>query len=232
MKLQKMSEWRRRYGPWAVVTGASRGIGKELARELATRGFSLVLAAQDGDRLGEMEAALLEDWHLETVLVAADLSTHEGNEALFAACLDRDVGLFVGNAGFGSSGDFADRDIENEMAMIDLNVRFLAQQAHFFANQFRRRGCGGLILLSSIVSWQGVPRAANYAATKAYVQSLAEGLSRELHKDRVDVLSSAPAQVDTDFLETAGMKGSGVSARVVARNTLNALGRRTTVYPH
>ena len=91
---------------------------------------------------------------------------------------------------------------------------------------------GGLIFLSSIVAWQGVPRAANYAATKAYVQSLAEGLSREVGSLGVDVLSAAPAQVATGFGTRADMQMTGADPALVARNTLDALGRKTLVIPH
>ncbi|MEM8982988.1 MAG: SDR family NAD(P)-dependent oxidoreductase [Pseudomonadota bacterium] len=230
-RLQRTA-WRNRYGPWAIVTGASRGIGHALALDLASRGLNVILAARDDTELNELATVIHERHQVDVDVVIEDLATDAGTDALISAADCRDVGLFVGNAGIGSSGPFADSDINNELTMIDLNVRSLARQTFYFANRFRRRGSGGLILLSSIVCWQGVPRATNYAATKAYVQSFAEGLSRELRKDGVDVLASAPAPVDTAFLARADMRANGVSPTVVARNTLNALGRKTTVYPH
>lgn len=116
--------------------------------------------------------------------------------------------------------------------MIDLNARSLARQIHHFANQFKSRGRGVIVLLSSIVSSQGVSHAANYAATKANVQSLGEALHRELRPHGIDVLSSAPAQVNTVFMIRADMRGSGANTKAVAENTLNALGKKSTVYPH
>lgn len=230
--IRRSNVWLRRYGPWAVVTGASQGIGREVALTLAARGCNLILVARDNIKLKKLENELNDLYVMETRVVSADLSTEEGASTLFKASSDVDVGLFVASAGCGSSGGFADADIDSELAMIDLNVRGIAEQIHHFANRFRFRGCGGIVLFGSIVGWQGVPRAANYAATKAYVQTLAEGLSRELRKDGVDVLASAPAQVETGFMQRANMRAQGVSPKVVAVNTINALGKRTTVYPH
>lgn len=223
---------RERYGAWAVVTGASGGIGLEIAREVAARGLNVVLAARNADKLDRLSSQLIQTHSVETRSAAVDLATPEGTRLLEQAVSGLDVGLFVGNAGFGTSGAFVNADMTNELAMIDLNVRHLAQQVHFFANLMRPRRAGGIILMSSIVSWQGVPRAANYAATKAYVQSLAEGLHRELQAEGIDVLTSAPAQVATGFMERADMRGDGADAGLVARKTLDALGRRATVYPH
>ena len=225
-------QWIERYGPWAVVTGASSGIGRELSRQLGARGMNLVLAARSTDKLEKLKSELQSQYALDILCVTADLGTGPGIQALIDACTSLDIGLFIGNAGFGTSGPFIDSELENELSMIDLNVRSLAAQTHHFANQMRQRGSGGIILLSSIVSWQGVPQAANYAATKAYVQSLAEALSRELPEQGIDVLSSAPAQVSTGFMQRANMRSDGADPEVIAKKTLEALGKKTTVYPH
>lgn len=229
MKLN--NNWNDKYGPWAVVTGASSGIGAELAKALAKRGLNVVLSARNSDSLNTL-ATELQSTGVETRVIVADLSNAEGTTELLTQCQSLDIGLFIANAGFGTSGDFIDGDLETELNMIDLNTRFLARQTHHFANQFKSRGRGGIVLLSSIVSWQGVPRAANYAATKAYVQSLGEALHRELKPHGIDVLSSAPAQVNTEFMTRADMRSGGANARAVAENTLNALGKKSTVYPH
>ena len=118
------------------------------------------------------------------------------------------------------------------LGMIDVNCRALAQSAQDFARRFVARGRGALILMSSLVAFQGVPRAANYAATKAYVQTLAEGLSVELKGKGVEVLASAPGPVVSGFGARSGMKiVNGQTPEQVARGTLRALGRRTTVTP-
>ncbi|MBI1262742.1 MAG: SDR family NAD(P)-dependent oxidoreductase [Rhizobiales bacterium] len=225
-------EWQTRYGPWAVVTGSSNGIGLEIAKGLARRGLNLVLLARNGEALKAISTDLEAKYGIETRPVPADLSEAAGFKAMVEATCDLDIGLLIANAGFGTSGPFIDSDLATELSMIDLNIRALAEQTHHFARRLRARKTGGIILLSSIVSWQGVPGAANYAATKAYVQSLAEALNRELKPLGIDVLASAPAQVSTGFNERANMQGDGASPSVVAENTLKALGKRVTTYPH
>jgi uncharacterized protein len=116
--------------------------------------------------------------------------------------------------------------------MIDVNCRAVVEHTHLFARRMRVRGRGGLVLLGSLVGFQGVPRAATYAATKAFVQSLAEALAHELRPHGIDVLSSAPGPVDSGFAARAGMRmGRAVTPEQVARGTIAALGKRTTTRP-
>jgi uncharacterized protein len=221
-----------RYGPWAVVTGASDGIGRAVARELAAAGVHLVLAARRKDVLDTLGAELSARHGVETRCVGVDLSERAGVEALLAGTLDLDVGLLVAAAGFGTSGAFLESSVETELVMIDVNCRAVAALSHAFGRRFVARGRGGLVLLSSLVAFQGVPRAANYAATKAYVQSLAEGLRIELAPQGVDVVASAPGPVHSGFGARASMRMSlAQSPEEVARGTLAALGRWGTVRP-
>lgn len=217
-----------KYGPWAVVTGASDGIGREFALRLAEHGLNLVLVARRGDVLDELARSL----PVTTRVVAADLAQPAGIASVLSACQDLDVGLLVAAAGFGTSGAFVDSDLERELAMIDVNCRAVAALTHHFGAAFAKRGHGGIVLMSSLVAFQGVPRAANYAATKAYVQSLAEGLRVELGPLGVDVLSSAPGPVRSGFGRGADMQMAlaGTPAGVVT-GTLAALGRTGTVRP-
>lgn len=221
-----------RYGPWAAVTGASDGIGEAFALELGRRGFGVVLAARRRDRLEEVASRIAAMSGRQPVIVAADLATPEGLEDLFAAARPLDVGLLVCSAGFGTSGAFAQADPQVERAMARLNCESLALTTHHFAGRLARRGSGGIVLMSSLVAFQGVPRAAHYAATKAYVQTLAEGIRRELAPAGVDVLACAPGPVASGFAARAAMTmGRTETPEVVARETLAALGRRTTVRP-
>lgn len=220
-----------RYGPWVVVTGASDGIGRATATELARRGLSVVLVARRRDRL-EALAAELNRAGVDTRVVPLDLATRDATAKLAEATADLDVGLFVAAAGFGTSGSFLELPPEDELAMVDVNCRAVVEEAHVFARRLRRRGRGGLVLFGSLVGFQGVPRAATYAATKAFVQSLAEGLALELGPLGIDVLSSAPGPVASGFADRAGMRmGRAVTPDEVARGTLAALGRKTTVRP-
>lgn len=222
----------RRYGPWAVVTGASDGIGRAFADALAEAGFGLVLVARREELLTQVAAQLTTAHGIDTVVVAADLGTPRGVEAVIARTEALDVGLLVAAAGFGTSGRFIDAPVADELGMIEVNCRAVAALSHHFARRFAQQRRGGLVLLSSIVAFQGVPRAANYAATKAYVQSLAEGLRIELAPFGVDVLSVAPGPVRSGFADRAGMvMGAAVTPSDVARGSLAALGARGTTRP-
>lgn len=221
-----------RYGPWAVVTGASDGIGRALALELGRLGFGLVLAARRRDRLEAVSADVHAASGVAPVVVAGDLATPGGLRALLEAAAPHDVGLLACAAGFGTSGAFVAADAETERAMVRLNCESLTLTTQHFAGRLSRRGRGGIVLMSSLVAFQGVPRAAHYAATKAYVQTLAEGIRRELAPAGVDVLASAPGPVTSGFAARAAMTmGRAEAPDVVARGTLAALGRRTTARP-
>jgi len=224
--------WLSAYGPCAVVTGASDGIGRALALELAAKGFELLLVARRAVALAEVAAECERLYGTRATTLAADLATPAGVVAALEASERLDVGLFVAAAGFGTSGPFVDSELDVELNMIDLNCRSLAHMAHAFGRRFAVRRRGGIVLMSSLVAFQGVPRAANYAATKAYVQSLAEGLAAELRPLGVAVLASAPGPVKSGFGARAGMAiTQGQTPAEVAAGTLKALGRRTTVRP-
>lgn len=221
-----------RYGSWAVVTGASDGIGKAFAELLAQAGFNLVIAARRRDALVEVAKNLSARYRVEVSPVPCDLGMPAGAGVLADATHEQDVGLLVAAAGFGTSGPFLSSNLDAELGMIDVNCRAVAALAHAFGNRFVCRGGGGLILLSSLVAFQGVPRAANYAATKAYVQTFAEGIRPELHAAGVDVLAVAPGPVRSGFGQRANMHmGMAQTPGEVARGALGALGRRGTVRP-
>lgn len=220
------------YGPIALVTGASDGIGRAFARELARRGYDLVLVSR---RKAQLDA-LANELHLANrthcTVIAADLGRPEGVEAVLAGTAASDIGLLVAAAGFGTSGIFIDQPLDAELDMIDVNCRAVAALAHGFGRRFAARGGGGIVLMSSIVGFQGVPRAANYAATKAFVQSLAEGLRPELAAKRVDIVACAPGPIGSGFAARANMVMDRCDPPdIVAAETLDALGHKGTVRP-
>ena len=221
-----------KYGPWAVVTGASDGIGYAFANQLAALGLNVVLVARRVDRLNEMGRRMREDFRVETCVIAADLSTEEGRAEIARRTANLDIGLLVASAGYGTSGPLLEAKLERERNMLEVNCFAVLQQCVTFGNRLAKRGRGGIILMTSLVGWQGVPRSAHYAATKAYVQSLAEALRVELRSNGVDVLASAPGPVRSGFAERADIKmGATVLPAVVARKSLQALGRKGTVIP-
>ena len=236
MRSQAPSRWqtrfKERFGPWAVVTGASSGIGREFAHRLAEAGLNLVLVARRADVLAELSRELAAKHGIDARGLALDLARPDAHRSLADATDTLDVGLLVCSAGFGSSGPFIESNLDSETEMVDVNCRALMQQSHHFGSRFTARKRGGIILMSSLVAFQGVPGAANYAATKAYVQSLAEGLHHELAPLGVSVLASAPGPIQSGFAARARMTmGMAQTPRDVAQASLNALGGRTTVRP-
>lgn len=230
--MQSANRLQLRYGPWAVVTGASDGIGKAFALELARCGINVALVARRRTEL-ELLAAELQAAHgIHALVFACDLSTQSGIDAVMSATSILDVGLLVAAAGFGTSGQILHADFGQERAMLAVNCGALFELAVHFGRRFAARGRGGMVLMSSLVGWQGTPFAAHYAATKAYVQSLAEGMHAELKDSGVDVLASAPGPVHSGFAAHADMRMSAAASPAdVAKISLAALGHKTTVVP-
>jgi len=232
MPTRPPADFVQRYGPWAVVTGASDGIGRECARQLAARGLNLVIVARREPTLQELARELIEDFGVEVRPVAADLAGAAGLARLDGAVRGLEVGLLVAAAGYGTSGDFIAADLAAELNMLEVNCAAVLQLTHRFAGDFVRRGRGGIVLFGSLVGFQGAPHAAHYAATKAYVQTLGEGLHVELAPRGVAVLVSAPGPVHSGFADRARMKmGAADTPATVARDTVAVLGRKMTVTP-
>ncbi len=225
-------KFKEKYGPWGVVTGASDGIGKAIAIELADKGLNLVLVARRKDDLEKLATQISDRKKVEVKVVALDLSVHGANQELYRSVEGYDVGLLAAVAGFGTSGPFVNTDLGKELNMIDLNCRSVVEQCHLFAKKFVTKKKGGIILLGSLVGFQGTPNAANYAATKAFIQTFAEGLNIELKAFGVDVISSAPGPVASGFATRANMTmGGAATPEQVARPTVNALGKAMTIRP-
>lgn len=221
----------RKYGPWAIVTGASSGIGKEIALQAGIAGLCVVLVARSQEGL-EKVAAEIRAQGGEAMVLALDLGQPDQVAEVLRRTEGLDIGLLVCSAGFGSSGPFVESALAEELAMVDLNNRCVLQMTWHFARRFEQRGGGGIILLSSIVAFQGVALAANYAATKAYVQTLGEGLYDELRGVGVDVLCVAPGPTRSGFAQRANMTmGATVAPETVARGALRSLGKKRTVRP-
>lgn len=220
-----------RYGPWAVVTGASRGIGRAIAENLASAEFHLVLVARSRGELDDLASTLTARYGTQTRVVAVDLATTAGLRSVREQTADLDVGLLVANAGYGSSGPLHAADPAVERDLLAVNCHAVLDLSHHFAKRLVHRARGGIVLLSSVVALQGVPGAANYAATKAYVHTLGEGLQQELRPHGIDVLIAAPGPVASGFGARARLNESGMTPDEVAGDIVAALGHRSLVRP-
>ncbi len=226
------SAFEQKYGPWALVTGASDGIGRAFAEELARRGVHVVLVARRRLQLEQLATTLTQTYGVQCQVLVANLSDAQGVQQVLDNSTGRDVGLVVCAAGFGTSGPFLQNDLATELDMLQVNCGALAALSWGLGQRLVQRGRGGLVLLSSVVAFQGVPRSAHYAATKAYVQTLSEGLREEWRELGVQVLAVAPGPVRSGFAARSQMSmARAEDPQVVARASLDALGRTGTVRP-
>ena len=186
----------------AIVTGASGGIGLELARLLARDGHEVWLVARSADRLHEVARELSG-----ARVVVADLSTDSGIEAVLAAVPECDV--LVNNAGFGDLGPFIASSAPKIDQMIGVNVRALTMLTHRYASGMSARGQGRILNVASTAAFQPGPLMSVYFATKAYVLSFSEGLAEELRGSGVTVTALCPGPTQSGFAEAAAMRGSG-----------------------
>ncbi|MBK8256140.1 MAG: SDR family oxidoreductase [Polyangiaceae bacterium] len=230
------SDFLQKYGPWAVVTGASSGIGEAIARELAARGVHLVLCARRKDRLSALAAELTGLHSIQTRVVEVDLSTDTFLPTITEVTNALDVGLLVNNAGFGDKGPFIGCDLTEHLRMLHTNCRAPLMLAHTFAPKLIERGRGGILFTSSTAAFQGIPFASHYAATKGYDLQLAEGLWYELKPQGVDVVALCPGPTDTEGPRRTGVNPAKVpistmDAKSVAEYGLNALGGNPVAVP-
>ena len=190
---------------WALVTGASGGLGLDLANGLAARGYRLVITARGAAALETVAAKIRGTYHVEVIVEALDLSD-AGSAAVLADRLDQrgvDPEILVNNAGFGISGAFVEHDADRLREMLQLNIVSLTELSHTYGRRMAARGGGRILLVCSMAAYQPDPLLAAYGASKAYVLSLGEALNVELGpKVAVTVLS--PGLMDTGFNAASG----------------------------
>lgn len=199
-----MKAWSYHSG-WALVTGASSGLGEEFARQLSARGMNLVISARRSERLELLSAELRARDGIEVVVEPADLAVAGEPLRLWRdAGRGRTVNLLVNNAGFGAHGRFDTIDAGRQVGMVRVNCIALLELAHAAVAEMRTSGSGALINVASLAGFQPVPNMATYAATKAFVLSLSESLWAENRQDGVRVVALCPGRTPTEFQAVAG----------------------------
>ncbi len=228
-----MIDFRARYGPWALVAGASEGLGAAFADGVARRGLHVVLLAR---RRGVLEATaegLRRRRGVEVRTAVVDLASPGAAAAAVEAAGGREVGLLVCNASFSPIGPFLEVGVEDLQRAIDVNCRSTVALAHAFAGPMARRGRGGVVLMSSLTAFQGSPWLSVYGGTKSFGLALAEGLWHELRESGVDVLACCAGATRTPGFEAAMPQGAPglLEPEQVVAETLAALGRGPAVVP-
>src|SRR5713101_3158645 len=202
--LMKTQIDKKRFGPWALVTGASSGIGKEFARQIAASGINVVLVARRDTLLAELGRAISQEFDVQYRALAMDLSQEGFIAGLVDATQDIDIGLVVSNAGTGNSGEFLKLDRQLLEETLRLSTMSHLDIAHYFGRKLAERKRGGLILVGAMGAENGVPCMANDGAAKAYVHSLGEALHYEFKPLGVYVTVLAAGFTNTPVLEKFG----------------------------
>jgi short-subunit dehydrogenase len=228
-------QWTERYGPWAVVAGASEGLGAAFAEALAARGLNVVIVARRAEPLNALVAGIRTRHGVQTRAIALDLSEPEGVARLLSDLSDLSVGLVVWNAALSLIGPFLDQPLDGHLRELEVNCRSPLAAVHGFGQGMVRRGHGGIILMSSLSGLQGTALVAHYAATKAWNRVLAEGLWWELGKRGVDVLACVAGATDTPGYRASAPnpreagKVPVMNVEAVVEEALSALGRTPSI---
>jgi len=201
-----------KYGPWAVIAGGSEGTGRSFARQIAAQGVNCVLVAKDGP-LEETAEEIRRESGVEVITANVDLSRHDAAEHMFAAVGEREVGLFVNNAGADWFGDrFLEVDVEGWLALSRVNIDTMLRCAHRFGSEMRRRRRGGILIVNSGACYGGSKYLAIYCASKAFQLNFAEALWSELRVYGVDVCTIVLGRTNTPgYHQRRATKGISVS---------------------
>jgi hypothetical protein len=223
---------------YALITGASSGIGFELAKVFAQHGHHLILTARSEDKLLELQKHVETGFQIKAEVIVEDLSQPQGAQRLFQEVNKRglEVGILVNNAGFGSHGLFQNSDLKRQKEMIQLNITSLMELTHLFLPAMLKSGSGKILNLASTASFLPGPFMSVYYASKAFVLSFSEGLSEELKGTGVSVTAVCPGITDTGFQAVANIQNVPIlksapaaSSHQVAVFAYQALMRNQTV---
>jgi len=222
-----MDQWR---GQWALITGASAGIGKAFAEVLAGGGTNLVLTARRRERLDSLAKSLSSAHAIRAEVCSADLADPGGPEQVFAFTAERsiEISLLINNAGFGAYGEFADMALERLLQMVQVNCSAVIHLTRLFLPKMIARRKGDILIVASTAAFQAVPYISTYAATKGFDLLFAEGLAEEVREHGVRVCGLCPGSTISEFHEVAGQtrfigRHRQESAEKVARTGLAAL---------
>ena len=193
---------------WVLITGASSGFGVEFAKQYAAQGRSLILVARTLSKLESLAAELRENFNVSVIVERVDLSSIGEVTDLYQRLRTRDivVDILINNAGHGLQGSFMDEPLEHSLAMIDLDIASLTAMTRLFGNDMRARKKGSILMVASLLAYQGVKNFAVYSAAKAYVLKFSDALHRELKADGVVVTALCPGLSDTGFVAGAKQK--------------------------
>jgi len=212
------SAFAQKYGPWALIAGASEGVGRELARKVAANGLNCILIARREKPLAELAEQIRTESGVECIPASIDLAAPDAFDRIVAAVGSREIGLYISNAGADPNGShFLDREIETWLQLVQMNLLTMMRCCHHFGGLMRERRRGGLLLVGSGAGYGGGPFMATYAGSKAFELCFGEGLWAELRPSGVDVLSLMLVMTDTPALrKLLAEKGQPLPSRMAS----------------
>ena len=221
------------FGEWAVITGASSGIGKEMAHIIAHKGIHTVLVARSKNDLLTLSDEIEKSSNVKTKVIVADLSQEKEIYEVISQCSDLEVGLLINSAGYALSGEFTNNNLTDELEMLNVNLKAPLILTHYFAKEMKKRQRGGIVFISSIMALAGASMWANYNATKAHNLLLAEGIAQELKPDNINVIAVIAGSVKSKFQERSDSKSAfgAMTAQSVAKYSLWMLLCKRTYVP-
>ena len=223
----------------ALITGASSGIGKTFAIELASQKKNLVLVARSKDKLEQLATLLEQKEQIKTTVIAQDLTIPDAGQSLYDSIKAQGltIDLLINNAGFGDYGNFSERPLDKQITMIQLNITVLTELTGLFLPEMKQRSKGSIINVSSIAGFQPLPYMSVYAATKAFVLNFTEALWAENRDCGVNILALCPGPTESEFFKRAEFpdsfagaeQNSLVSSEEVVKEALKALNQNQSI---
>lgn len=213
----------------ALITGASSGIGRDMARILSEKGYELILVARRRERLEQLK----KDLKTSCEIICADLAEEDACKALYEKIKDENIDILINNAGFGILGEFSEIDLERELNMIDVNVRAVTILTKLFLRDFKKKNSGMILNVASSAAFLPGPLLSGYYSTKAYVLRLSQAIYEELRHEKSNVSISVlcPGPVDTEFNDVANVKFAlkGLTSEYVAKYAIEKMLKKKLV---
>ncbi len=199
---------------YALITGASKGIGKAMAFELASRGYNLLLVARSAELLKTVAEKITVELGSKVNYLAIDLSSPTSSQAIFDWCVSNkyEISVLVNNAGYGLSGSFEEYSLDENMNMVQVNTSTVVQLCQRFLPMLKKQSQSYILNIASSAAYQAVPRLSLYAATKVFILNFSRGLRQELKNSCVSVTTVCPGATDTDFASRANVGAKALKA--------------------
>lgn len=224
------------YGEWAIITGATSGIGKAIAMEIAKQGINVVLTARRQLHLQEVAEEIREKYQASTKTIQADLIQESGISAIKAETEELNIGMLVLSAGIENNGSFVKNSLETELKVIELNIISTLKLTHHFSQRMVRQQRGGILFISSLTAHMPSPFFSNYASTKSYIFNLGSSLYAELKPKGIDVSILSPGVTNTPMSEKTEIDWSNskiqtMEAHEVAEEAIRYFGKKLSIIP-